>query len=136
MRRRAGDNVGEQHEEQVDPVDRELGDECEAFLRGKYLPWLLAEGLPVPGWAWLNRAAHASYEEIGRHVHELGVPEQPCCYPHAALLIEGILVIDVQPSHLAEVQRTVVVPLELEMIAQTLSPRAAMDRVARALHRA
>ncbi|MCU1486715.1 MAG: hypothetical protein JWN67_3461 [Actinomycetia bacterium] len=63
------------------------------------------------------------------------VPEEPCCFPHAALLIEAILVVDVQPSRLAEVQRAVVVPLELEMVAQTASPRTAAGRVARALRR-
>lgn len=127
MRRRAHDD-----EPRVD--EDELGDEVESYLRGDYLGWCLAAGMPVSGWAWLNRVAHADHRAIARHLEELGVPDEPCCYPHAALLIEAMVVTTTAPEDLLALQLDLLVPLELELMSQVVSPRAAVDRVSRTLY--
>jgi len=38
---------------------RELVEECESFLAGRYPSVLQARGDPVPEWAWLSMLAHA-----------------------------------------------------------------------------
>jgi hypothetical protein len=113
--------------------DESLGDECDAFLRGRYLWWLMQEGLPVHGWAWFNRAAHGSFVDIARHVERLGVPAEPCCFGHAAQLVEAMVVASVAPADLREVQRHLLVPLELGLVSRQRSPRAVVELVSEAL---
>ena len=46
----------------TDPVA--VADECEAFLQGRLVSYLRAAGEEVPSWAWFNKLAHASPEEL------------------------------------------------------------------------
>jgi hypothetical protein len=41
-----------------------IGDECEAYLAGGLVEYLTSRGEDVPSWAWLNKLAHASPEEM------------------------------------------------------------------------
>ena len=43
----------------------DLGDECEAFLNGRYAAWLAERRRPIQAWAWLNLVAHGDAEELG-----------------------------------------------------------------------
>lgn len=114
--------------------DDDLGSECEAYLSGDYLRWLLTAGLPVAGWAWLNRAAHGDLDDLRHHVAELGVPSQACCFPHAALLVEAMVVTTTAADDLHDLQLDLLIPLELEVMSQTVSPRALVERVSRTLY--
>lgn len=44
--------------------DGGLGDECEAWLAGRWAEYRAGRGEPVPSWAWLNRVAHASEKAV------------------------------------------------------------------------
>lgn len=44
--------------------DEMIGDECEAFLAGRWGAELRRTGAPVPRWAWLNQVAHGTPEEL------------------------------------------------------------------------
>ena len=44
--------------------DAQLGDECEAWLEGRWAEYLAAHGEPVPSWAWLNQVTHASERAV------------------------------------------------------------------------
>jgi hypothetical protein len=111
----------------------DLGEECEAFLRGTYLHWLREEGLPIPAWAHLNRAAHAELAEVREHILAEDTTELAGDFPAAALLVEAILVAAATPEELPAVQRDVLVPLELDLMQHRVSPRGAVERVTSAL---
>lgn len=44
--------------------DGGLGEECEAWLAGRWAEYLAGLGEPVPRWAWLNQVAHASEKAV------------------------------------------------------------------------
>jgi len=50
-----------------------LGEECEAFLIGRYAQLATACGQPVPPWGWANLLAHSDASELRRVAAE-GVP--------------------------------------------------------------
>jgi len=94
------------------------GDECDAYLAGDWAEFCLAQGLPVPPWAWLNRVAHAPEAVLGGAVRRRPGPQLTptewdglrrsvveSLFRHAAE--RGVTV-----SHL---QRAVLVPIELSL---------------------
>lgn len=95
-----------------------VADECEAFLWGRLVEWLIDEGRPIPTWAWLNKLAHATAEEIE------AVAEGEVAYSatrefddwnQAVTVVAGDLIeqVDGDESLLGNVQRTLLVPFEL-----------------------
>jgi hypothetical protein len=51
---------GRPYRARTEGPDSELVDECSLFLNGTYALAMDSDGLPVPGWAWLNLLAHGS----------------------------------------------------------------------------
>lgn len=97
----------------------DLVEECRAFLAGSYLDHLDEKGLPIPTWAWTNLLAHGSEVDL----HRLEAPPysqgSPACLQWRAArsqLAREILdhsrdcTVD-----LKELQRKVLIPLELEL---------------------
>ena len=52
-------------ERRTDEHEVGLGEVCEAVLHGRYVEHLEGCHQPVSGWAWLNRLAHGTPEELG-----------------------------------------------------------------------
>lgn len=126
----------------ADPREARLVDECTAFLTGGY-PWmLLHEGNPVPAWAWVNLLAHAS-EPVLTALTAGGWPRvrAPEVWKSAVSRLAGQCLdlaarLDVE---LHDLQVTVLVPLELALIAEgveNLGPSRLVERVESALIRA
>ena len=112
--------------------DDALGLECEAFLEGRYVESLEGEGLPVPVWAWFNRAAHADRAAVERHARTSPTPERAHTLPETAVVVERSLLTHTDPAFRA-LQRDVLVPLELDLMNNILSPRAVLERLTQAV---
>ena len=54
------------YKEGMDDEGLTIADECEAFLAGQLVEYLVARGRAVPSWAWLNKLAHAGPDELDR----------------------------------------------------------------------
>jgi hypothetical protein len=112
----------------------ELGDECEAFLAGRYAERLLREGRSVPPWAWLNQAAHADADTILAAAGGLPDDGNIVLWTDAqATIATLVLAATAWGADLREVQHEVLVPLELELTATILQPEDLTRRVFQAL---
>jgi len=73
-----------------------LADECEAFLHGRLVDHYRAAGEVVPSWAWLNKLAHATPEELaliadGRELAFGSDPEMSSWNQAAVVVAEEVL---------------------------------------------
>jgi len=118
------------------PEGQALVAECQAFLVGGYVDYLTGADRPVPPWAWLNPLAHGSEEDV-RELAERG-PCVPVVDPTTAVWEKALsylaeelqcLVASGGPP-LPEVQRSSLVPLELELAGAGAEPLAPSDLVA------
>jgi hypothetical protein len=112
----------------------DLGDECEAFLAGRYAERLLREGRRVPPWAWLNQAAHADADTILAAADGLPDDGEILLWTDARATIAALVgAATAWGADLREVQQEVLVPLELELTNTILSPEELSRRVFQAL---
>lgn len=93
-----------------------LAEECTAFLIGRYADLLSTDGMPVPVWAWLNLLAHGTQDELRRAACDLATCDG---WAQARAFMAGEVcdAIDSGPAILDQLQRHVLVPLELEVAA-------------------
>jgi len=107
--------------------ERELVAECEAFLCGHYAQYLRNENRPVPVWAWLNVLAHGSEEDITavaasdpprRTSSNTAVWNQALAFLAQELMSQAT----VRGRPLADLQRSTLVPLELELAGLRAPP--------------
>ncbi|MGH9074194.1 MAG: hypothetical protein ACRDZQ_08750 [Acidimicrobiales bacterium] len=118
-----------------------LAGECEAFLAGRYAEYLEGQGVGVPMWARLNRLCHL--DEAGvLALAEGRAPrrrrEDPVWTAALAYLAEEVLTTAARwGTTVAEVQRSVLVPLELGLARgnqrASARPAALVRTVAQAL---
>ena len=101
------------------PFDNEF----DAFLAGRYADWLSTANRAVPAWAWVNKVAHATIEEL--HAIATGpVPvgasgETVQWHLVSTLLAKEVLAaVAGDESRLAELQRETLVPAELQVARQ------------------
>jgi hypothetical protein len=124
--------------------DSGLADEVEAFLGGRFVDHLARHGQPVPAWAVVNRLAHADHAELVRLVDgDLLDARYGAAKPHAWAVPERFIAANIlvtrgaTPEHLREIQRGVLVPLELRLIEDTrhekMTAEQVLDAVARSL---
>ena len=102
--------------------EQALVTECEAFLTGRYWQWLLENDCRVPAWAWVNKLAHGTEEEINAYAAIDSVePEiRGGAEWHMAVAFLAQETIGEAANRgvsLARLQRSVLVPLELELLA-------------------
>lgn len=116
------------------PFDPALGDECDAFLEGRYVDWLRTAGLPIPIWTRLNRAAHADRQTVGAHAAAAGAASPPKTWPEVELLVNAAVHAGIPEKDFEVVQRSVLVPLELDLMHRSMSPRALLERVCEAIY--
>lgn len=115
-----GDNTGCWGEE-------DLAKEAEAFLSGAFARLLIHKHPSVPEWAWLNVVAHGTEAQIAsflaENAHGLSPVEQVWRDAMTFLDREVIATKRAVGCSLEELQRCVLVPLELEMATQpSVSP--------------
>lgn len=95
----------------------ELVRDCEAFLLGGLAERFEALGLGVPTWAWTNLLAHATFDQLSAEVTAAptGRPEARDFRRSRAYLAAEVLAVVDGSDALAELQRRVLQPMELDL---------------------
>jgi hypothetical protein len=113
-----------------------VAEEAEAYLAGRYVDHLVADGQPVPPWAVLNRLAHADHDQLTRLVagEEAGRPAAPrrqTAWAEAERFLAAHLLATggATPEGLARLQRDALVPLELALIQRGRTERLTSEDV-------
>lgn len=117
--------------------DSGLADEVEAWLAGRYVDHLSGQGHVVPVWSVLNRLAHADHAVLVRLVE--GDAADPSPYgtrkAHPWAIAERFIAAHLlatrgaTPEGLDRVQQSVLVPLELALMARTRYEKMTPDEV-------
>jgi len=94
--------------------------EFDAFLGGRYIDYLLQNGLAVPTWAWVNEVAHATHDELEAIAAETRYREdQPLALAWqraiGAIARQLVAEADGDDCRLQELQTQVLVPVELAL---------------------
>ena len=126
IRRHSGGLGGGSH------VDSDLPDECEAFLAGQWAEFRRANGLPVPTWASLNQAAHASADIIAVAAIR-PANRTPSSSTDVETLVARALLAASTRDELPRLQLRTLIPLELELLGTPLSPRRLVELAITAL---
>ena len=112
-----------------------VAQECEAFLNGTLAEYWEDMGIVVPVWAWINLLAHGNAAQIAHSVsrpNRIRRPGRSWAIARAYMAYEVLDLLDAEFT-LADMQATVLVPLELEMSARPevgrWSPRQWVDTV-------
>ncbi len=115
----------------------ELALECEALLGGRIVDLLRAEGRPAPAWAWVNALAHGTREELATWAAEDptpepgGVSEATAWRMLMSFLADDLLTrADSGPATLADLQRSRLIPLELDLLRGLERPGPDAGRLA------
>lgn len=87
--------------------------ECEQMLAGHTAGVLARDGAPVPTWAWINLLAHGSELEI-RAIARTRPAGDGWLEAQGYLASEMMALVEAGCTTLAELQRDVVLPIELE----------------------
>ncbi|HEY7626980.1 MAG TPA: hypothetical protein VH761_07925 [Ilumatobacteraceae bacterium] len=124
----------------TDPDGRELVRDCEAFLAGRYVEYVLNRGDHVPTWAWTNLLAHGTVEQLRSPATTFSVNWiellQPWLQARAYLAGE-ILDAAYRDGPLCRVQRKLLVPLELRLASdpatKLLAPSEWVGKVLKSL---
>ena len=113
-----------------------MADEIEAFLAGRLVDHLSGLQVDVPAWAALNRLAHADRHELQALVNGTGEPwgtcpllDQPRWAPSERAVVRVLLARASTAEALAEVQRTTLVRLELDLIERCRTYRMTGEQV-------
>jgi hypothetical protein len=124
--------------------DSGLSDEVEAFLTGHLVEHLAARHEPVPVWAVLNRLAHADSNELRSLVE--GFASDWVIHPSVApprwlaserFIAGQLLARAATQEELVQIQRSSLIPLELQLIERSkvgnLTPEQVLEAGAEAL---
>lgn len=96
-----------------------VGDECEAYLAGRLAAYLQELGRPIPAVAWLNQVVHATPRELSilAITGEAYVVEPSLWRRAIGYLARSLLERARETGRpIEELQRDLLVPLELELI--------------------
>jgi hypothetical protein len=98
-----------------------LATECEAYLSGTLAEYWDEQGLIVPVWAWTNLLAHGSAGLIWKSVVQRSRPRRAVRRWRIARSYLGYRVLDLTDVQftLPDLQLSTLIPLELEMAAQS-----------------
>ena len=114
-------------------LDTDLADECAAFLDGSLVRSLQEHGVFAPVWTWLNEAAHGDESELRRLAEDLD-PDAIEVQVRTRSAIARAVVHALTDRRLTDLQRDLLVPLELRVAGTVLSPRRLVELVGRALY--
>jgi hypothetical protein len=137
-----GSRRGRRRQEGPEPVPiraasvRSLPEECAAFLRGDYADYLVHDGAPIPMWARLNPLCHR--DEQGVAALAAGrVPGDEAWGAATTYLAEEVLCASARHgTSVSEIQRSVLIPLELELASMPQRVAARPAVLVRAVLRA
>jgi len=100
---------------------KDLAEESAAFLSGRYAEYLEIRHRPVPDWAWLSVLAHGSRQQlralVDENVYGRGTRTTTTAWWQAVGFLAGEILFQRDEGDLDELRRSVLVPLELEMMA-------------------
>jgi hypothetical protein len=92
--------------------------ECEAFLTGHLVEHTRGATGFVSPWTWTNLLAHGTEDELRAAIAK---PSRDRWEAARALLADDLLDLAGSPEDLREIQRTVLVPLELELASRSVT---------------
>lgn len=108
-------------------------DDVAAYLAGRLVEYRSGRGRGVPAWAVLNKVAHADVDELAGLADGAGDGREPG-WLSAQRSLAADLLAERDPPDVARIQRQVLVPLELWLIArsetETVSGRWAAELAA------
>ena len=118
----------------------DLANECELFLRGRYVEHVRAASRPVPAWARLNLLAHGTAAELAALRSERcdGTFESEWAVASAHLANEILANVDGDADRLRELQLRVLIPFELRLALNwplTMRPTLLVELVSHELER-
>jgi hypothetical protein len=93
--------------------------ECEAFLTGSLAEYWDDKGMEIPVWAYMNLLAHGTARQVGECLvgpNPRGRADRSWRIARAYLAFEVLDLTDLEFT-LAELQSSVLIPLELQMAA-------------------
>lgn len=134
-----GKGVSAVHNSEQDTACGTIALECEAFLDGTLAEYWDDKGIDVPVWTWMNMLAHGSARQIGECVLRPSRPRPASRSWRVARSYLAYEVLDLTDLEftIAELQSSVLIPLELEMAARAdvddWTPRQWVDLVEDAL---
>ncbi len=101
-----------------------VSEELAAYLGGHYVEYLRDQDRPVPTWAWLNLLAHGTEAEIAAERALVGAHVEATRWRDARSYLAGevLAILDADPVGLANVQESVLVPVELRFIEGGTTP--------------
>jgi hypothetical protein len=107
--------------------ERNLVQECEAYLSGHYADYLETRNERVPNWAWINVLAQANPELLRSLVADnavyAGIRMRTSVWWQAVVFLAGeILSQRDDDQDLDQLRRSVLVPLQLEWLAMERPP--------------
>ena len=110
------------------PEGIDLDNEFDAFLAGRYAEYAARHGLPIPAWAWINRLAHATPDELDQLADRKPLRdndgEVSAWRATVTILARKIRSrIGSDDQKLRELQRLVLVPVELTLAGEHASLR-------------
>lgn len=118
---------------------RDLTDEFEALLRGSLVEYLQSEGRWTPPWAWVNALAHGSVDDLVRWAEADGADSDDDASRSEAAgwravlsFLAGDILSRVAAGRttLEELQRSALIPLELELMRGVERPTPDQGRLA------
>jgi len=97
--------------------------ECEAVLAGSYAEQLRRRHCPTPPWAWMNVLAHGALEDLRRVSAGVGAGGRAEQWMAARAYLAGEVLglVDQGVCTLDELQRDVLIPLELRLVGGALA---------------
>lgn len=128
------------HEDRFDQLVSAIVEDCEAFLAGRYLGGSNA-GATAPSWSWFARVAHGSVESLERlsgpiAASELRPEALPWWRATRALATAVLTTAEERGIEVIELQRRVLIPLELALGGTEFGPATMLREAAGALAKA
>ena len=107
--------------------------ECESFLAGRWAFDRRNQGRPLPRWAWLNQVAHGDVDSLREAAARPSGSTPWRSDDIQAVLARAVLAAG-PLDDLSRVQREILVPLELRVMAAVMSPRRVVELAVAALY--
>jgi hypothetical protein len=99
-----------------------LVEDCESVLAGTYVERLVDAGAPVPPWAWVSLLAHGTAQDLyrARHPSSARAGGEAALWWQARAHLATVVLDAARRTPLATLQAAVLVPLELQLMAEGL----------------
>jgi len=124
--------------DEVAAQGRDLTVECESILRGRFVDYLQSQGRWTPAWAWVNALAHGTADDLAWWAAGKGQGEtaetgtDAADWPAVLAFLAGDILSQLVAggTTLARLQRSALIPLELELMRGVERPAPDQGRLA------